>query len=550
MRSRLNSFFAVVLLSVLTVVPALAEGSFQDVADVVVVEIPVQVTRAGLPVLGLTAEDFEVRDGRRRQQIVGFDFIDLRPEASAPSRPEVIPVSGRRHFLLLFDLSFSRPASVVRARRAAAQLVENNLHPSDLVAVGVYSVRGAQLLLGFGSDREQIAMAIETLGLPQLFDRASDPLGIVLSQPSSPFGAGAGGFSADREVGEILTSLEGQSYRSAARNSIEALTGAMSELATMIGAVQGNKHVIFLSEGFDSRIVLGAGVDSRRDREIQRRAAEAAVNGQYQRVSSTARFGDTRSLNSLERMGKEFVRAGATIQAVDIGGLEAGNDVVAHRPADDGLFLMADRTGGVHYRNYNNLGDAMGKMLERTSVTYVLAIQPENLKRDGRYRRLKVSLKSKLKGARLTHRPGYFSPRPYSEQGPSERRLVTAELLLSGRQGGSIGTVVRVDVTDGEGASSRVDLSVEIDGRTLLASGRRGMVPIEVYVYAIDSQGAVRDFFTREARLDPSTQGEDDIRISGQLQLPPEDYTLRTLVRNTETGQSGVRTTRLTVPAS
>ena len=93
-------------------------------------------------------------------------------------------------------------------------------------------------------------------------------------------------------------------------------------------------------------------------------------------------------------------------------------------------------------------------------------------------------------------------------------------------------------------------MAIRIDKRTL-GPASLGGAPVEVYSYALDKLGAVRDFFTLEVRLDPagSETEEDGVWIWGKLQLPPGDYTVRTLIRNTETGESGVRTTRVTVPA-
>ena len=50
---------------------------FTDTTSVVVVEIPVQVLDKGRPVRGLTADNFEVIDGRRSRPLIGFDVIDL-----------------------------------------------------------------------------------------------------------------------------------------------------------------------------------------------------------------------------------------------------------------------------------------------------------------------------------------------------------------------------------------------------------------------------------------------------------------------------------------
>src|SRR5690349_15643048 len=133
-------------------VPQAEAQGFAESTDVVAVEVPVQVVRDGEPVRGLTAADFEVYDGRKKQELTGFEVLDLY----ASAKPSALQAAGaaRRHFLLLFDLAFSEPESIVRARQAARDLVLQGLHPADLVAVATYgSGQGSQLLLGFTSDR-------------------------------------------------------------------------------------------------------------------------------------------------------------------------------------------------------------------------------------------------------------------------------------------------------------------------------------------------------------------------------------------------------------
>ncbi len=95
-----------------------------DVTEVVVIEVPVQVTYGGEPARGLTPEQFEVFDSRKRRELTGFDVYDLSGSVieEGPMGIE-IPAAARRKFLFFFDLSLSAPDSILRARDAAKQFV-------------------------------------------------------------------------------------------------------------------------------------------------------------------------------------------------------------------------------------------------------------------------------------------------------------------------------------------------------------------------------------------------------------------------------------------
>lgn len=70
---------------------------------------------------------------------------------------------------------------------------------------------------------------------------------------------------------------------------------------------------------------------------------------------------------------------------------------------------MADQTGGEFLRNYNNLNMAMEEVLERTSITYLLAFRIPANERDGQRHKIKVRLKKGGKGTRLLHRPSFVA---------------------------------------------------------------------------------------------------------------------------------------------
>ena len=533
-----------------------------EVTEVVVVEVPVQVIKDGEPVRGLTADQFEVLDGRRRQDLIGFDVYDLSlPSDERAGTGAQLPAVARRHFMLFFDLSFSDPASIVRARHAARELVADGLAPTDLVGVATYSASsGSKLILGFTSDRNQVEVAIDTLGLPQLVESRRDPLGLTFADMPESWGTTPSasqdrrGVNVEAEVREAVTRMETSSNRASDRNDILALASSMTEVAELLQSVDGRKYLIFLSEGFNSSIVLGQGGGStREEQQAIQRQNDAVAYGDYQDVSSNDRFGDTSTQNVLGSMLQEFVRADCVIQAVDIGGLRAGADVRPRAENKQGLFMLADGTGGELVENFNNLTVALEKVLDRISVTYVLAFQAKDLKLDGEFHKLKVKLKGGPKGARLAYRPGYFAPKPYSEQSQRERTFSAASRIY-GDSSGQVKISALAAPFEITSQLVYVPTLIEIDGVDLLRGNPEETVTAEIYGYAVADDGEVRDFFNQVIGIDVAKAGptlqETGLKFFNQFELPPGTYDARILVRNARTGSSGVSVFPFQVPDS
>jgi VWFA-related protein len=540
--------------------PAAAQ-TFSETTEVTVVEVPVQVVKDGEPVRGLTADNFEVYDGRKKQPVTGFEVLDLysAPAAQTQAAAQSVPAAARRHFLMLFDLSFSEPKSIVKARDAAKTLAKT-LHPADMVAVATYSAqKGPQLVLGFTSDRRQIDSAIDTLGVPKLVDRAPDPLRLILTEVEQSV-ASTGAITnraQENQAAKEQALLENfkqfsiasqRADDSAQKAAVAAFTRSLADLAKMMGAVDGRKMVVYLSEGFDSRLITGTS-----SVEEQNKMSEMAATGESYNVDSEARFGDVKTANNVEKMLEEFRRADCVIQAVDIGGLRAGNDQGYQRKGGaDSLLMMAKGTGGELYENTNDLSSAVGQMLRRTGVTYVLTYQPEGLKRDGQYHKLRVELKNAPRGSRIVARPGYYAPLPYTQQNPLEKLLQTANDVMSGEESGAISTSVLAAPFQAPGDKAYVPVILEIDGKSLTANTTGTSLPTEIYVYALDETGAVHDFLSQTLGLDLSKAGpmlkQSGLKFFGHLNLLPGDYSLRVLVRNGANGASSLRVVPVHVP--
>lgn len=541
--------------AVLALSPGLqAQNRFEDVTEAVVVEVPVQVTKDGVPVRGLSAEDFEVLDERKEQTLTAFEVVDLTGDDSVSGSPPVA-LSARRHFLFLFDLSFSNPPNITRARRAALDVLDS-LHPSDLAGVATFSsVRGPELLLGFTGDRRQTEVAIRTLGLPQLVERHTDPLALMITSPfetpAVEASEGGGRVNLDRDL-MFQENLEDLSIgmrrenRQQAQGQVEKMVRDFRTLARVLDSAQGRKHVVLFSEGVDTSLILGTA-----ERGRTGSMNEAVLSGQYWEIDSEERYGNTAALSFFQTMTEEFRRVDATIQAVDISNLDRDVDSAA-RSHQDSLFMMADETGGELYGNFTDLAGAMRQMLERTGVTYLLAFQPDDLEPDGSYHRLRVKLKGGPSGAQVVHRPGYYAPRPYPERTPMERQLEAAAKMLGGTDSGNLPTSILATAFPTGEERAYVPVFLELEGPTLLASSGTDKVMLEVYVYGMDNSGQVNDFFTQSVTLERKQVAENlskaGLRVFGSLALPPGRQTVRALVRNAESGHHGMESTNIEVP--
>ncbi|HEY3570610.1 MAG TPA: VWA domain-containing protein [Thermoanaerobaculia bacterium] len=553
--------------------PAGAQTTFSGSTDVVEVEVPVQVVRDGQPVRGLTAADFELYEGRKKLNITGFHAVDLASPAVARGG---VPPAGRRQLLLLFDLAFSNPKSVVAAREAARSLVLKGIRPGDLVGVATYSAaRGSQILLGFTSDRRQVDAALDALGAVR-DDKAGDPLRLVLKRgaggpqlasPSQEADTARSNELIDAQGGQ-LANLGRESTRANDKAAATALTRANAQLAQMLRGLPGRKQVIYFSEGFNSALLTGGGgpagnpgslgVGSDAELQNQNALQQDRANRDVVLSDSEQDFGSTQTVNALERMLEEFRRSDCVIQAVDIGGLRAGGEQGpgARNGGQDTLLAMARGTGGELVQNSNDLTGAMGGILDRTSVTYVLSFQPEKGK-PGEYHKLKVELKNAARGTNVSYRPGYFSPKPYGQLNPLEKLFEASSRLMGGEEAGTVpGAVMAAPFRNpggNAGDKAYVPVLIEADGPALLGSQPPSALPVEVYVYALDAAGAIQDFLYQQLGLDVAKAGpglrQGGLKFVGHLDLPPGEYSVRTLVRNGASGAFSLRVVPLTVPA-
>jgi VWFA-related protein len=547
------------------------DETFSDAADVIEVEIPINiVAKNGEPIRGLTAEDFEILDQGKSQEITGFRVVDLdmiEPGASRTEAEAAVPPVARRHFLFLFDLSFSRPPAVLRAREAARKFVLDNLHPTDLAAVATQTVEGGtKLVVTFTPDRAQIARALDTLGAPRLLNLARrDPLRFLIEDPETT------SMAATQELNDLSNVQQTNSLqqsvlahlrvigkemakqeKSFARGRVGSWSRSMGELAHYLDSIQGRKHVVLFSEGFDGRLLLG-----RQPNADDRDAVDDQQNilrGDHFLVDTDDLYGNTDLQSSFNHMLEEFRRADCVIQAVDISGLRADSSALTRvaNTGQDALFYIANDTGGTLFEDANDFGDQLDKVLKRSSVTYLLSFEPSDVAYDGAYHRLKVKV-DLPRGAKLASRAGYYAPRPYDQLHPLEKGLLASDAIANAAPSDDVKLNVLTAAFRAGDSEAYVPVIIEAEGKGLLQGHEAKELPVEVFAYVTTEYGEMKDFFTQRVSLDLSRSRqafyETGLKYYGHLELPPGDYRVRVMARNAVTGRTGVTTVPLSVPA-
>src|SRR3954449_10918051 len=322
---------AFVVLTALTIPPGSAQVSEQ--LSVELVEVPVYVRSIeGSPVQGLSRDAFELYVNGRRQEIEYFDAINFGARATpSPSTASVRSSRQRRLYLLLFDLHYSIPGHLARAREAARKVVARSNPDTDLFAVASYSTnKGVQFITAFTSDHVVITRAIETLAV----SRQYDPLGIAIStaervdwaptvDDDNGFSSGRRGDEADAEMAQAIAGgvVNQEMQKEPEKRLTEAILINFADLAGRLANLEGQKHVLCLSEGF--------------------------------KIFDTR---DPRHSKMLSDMGRAFHQAGVFLDAVEIAGLrpsftEGGNFLP---PANWNLQLFPAAAGVEFVHNLND----------------------------------------------------------------------------------------------------------------------------------------------------------------------------------------------------
>ena len=322
------------------------------------IEVVASVTdRDGRFVTGLTAADFEVREQGRRESVDSFAFVELPVSGGTATAPaayradlpqEARTADGR---LYLIYLSGATAADTVHVRQLAAQFVQEHVMPGDRAAV--WDSQFPRRDVTFTDDKAKLQADIEPY------------TGLSIGGTDLPFALGCS-----------------QSSGSAREQCQAALLDPYTQLKKAVdwfNAIQGRRKSIVLFAG---------GWDGPTD--------------PVSRADITLYAVDVRGLIAPdpEMLGRNSGLTGAALAN------EVGNRMSALNRSVDGLWTLAERTGGFALINKNEFSNGFRRIVEANSQYYVLGYASSYTRRDRVFRELDV--KVKRPGLRVEARRGYY----------------------------------------------------------------------------------------------------------------------------------------------
>jgi VWFA-related protein len=463
-------------------------------ANVQVVEFPVTVVNAsGSPVRGLTAANFALYEEKKKQPIASCEVVDLASDAPASAISPMNP-AARRSFVLLFDLGLTTPRSLARAQDAALRFAKEIAGPRDLVAVAtVHPDQGFRFITAFTTDRQLVASACSN---PSTFHGA-DPLRLG----ADPIGVESEALSPAIQPSSVTGASELQ-----IRQRIEREIDSIGNMARSLRLLPGRKQVILLSEGFDARLVQG-GIDARNSNQ------QTMMNNQI-----------------VDRMADSFRASNVILHALDVNDNLTAASVIS---SNTGLFLIARPTGGEVFQSSDDLHADFARLLRQQEVVYVLGFHVTDYT-PGAFHDVSVRLVNAPDSARVSQAMGYFER---GRDTPVERALANAQIIVNDVPQNDL----RMNVLaapfppTAAGKPAQVPVVIDINGADLIRETSATIGGADVFIYAFDANGVVRDRLYDCLTVEVAKVGEKvratGIRYYGTLMLPPGSYAVKALVR-------------------
>jgi hypothetical protein len=227
--------------------------------------------------------------------------------------------------------------------------------------------------------------------------------------------------------------------------------------------------------------------------------------------------------------------------------------VAAQMAQEDILAQLADGTGGTFFHNRNDVDEGLRRAVAAPAVSYLLGFSPQNLKIDGHYHTLKVTMTNKQKFA-VQARHGYFAPRTIADPAEAAKQEIQ-EALFSQDEIRDLPVDLQTQFFKKDEAQARLAVLTHVDvkGIRFRKAAGRNLDSLTVATAIFDENG---NFVTGgekivEMRLLDGTLdklGQRGINVKSSFDVRPGSYLVRLVVRDAEGEQMAARNGAVVIP--
>jgi VWFA-related protein len=516
-------------------------ATFQTHVNLVMVPVVVR-DREGRAVSGLTKDDFRLFDKGKPQEISRFSVEGLsmrnggKAGTTAVEAPEAaIPAAAmpERFIGYLFDDVHLEAGDLMRVREAASRHMGSELGPRDRAAVFTTSGQGA---VDFTDDLGKLHDALGTLR-PRPIARSTiqecpdisyymadtiinrnDPTALQAAVAETIVCQNLQGAGAIQQA-EMIVQAASRQVLGTGDHETRVSLGVLKDVVRRMSALPGQRVLVLASGGF---------LTLPEHRPDETEILDRAIRGNI-------------IINSLNARGlyvdAEFDASRRTVnQAAQL--VKNALDRQAVTAQEAVLAELASGTGGTYFQNNNDLGEGYRRLATTPEIYYLLGFQPQNLKLDGSFHAVKVTLAQAAVGATVEARRGYYAPR-HLENAEETARRETEEALFSREELHDFPVELQTQFFKGAADSATVAVLAHLDLRRLRFHkvDGRNVDSVTVISGLFDRNGNYVtgvskriDFKLRDETL--AHRLDSGITVRTSLQVKPGTYAVRLVVRD------------------
>jgi VWFA-related protein len=411
-------------------------ATFKTRVNLVMVPVIVR-DRQGHAIGDLKQDDFLLLDKGKPQTISKFSVEkpgisivrQLRtPEGNPAETPEEKVAAAAmpdRFIAYLFDDIHLAFGDLAQARDAVDRSLKTSLKPNERAAI--FSTSG-QTTIEFTDDRIQLHDTLMRLRprpiartafsnecptvdyyLADLVQNKNDTMALTALMNETAI---CQSLNDPKQAEPIVRMAVSRALASGEQETRVALS-TLREVVRAISAMPGQRSVILTSPGFLTP------TSQQEKNDIIDRAIHANV-----------------IISSLDARGLYVVVPGGDISTrtsmiAATAGVRSQYDLASASQQADVLAELAEGTGGSFFHNNNDLDEGLKRVAVAPDYVYMLGFSPQNLKLDGSFHGLKVTLKNR-KGFSLQGRRGYYAPKHLLD--PTETAKQEIEEALFSRE--------------------------------------------------------------------------------------------------------------------